>query len=125
MLITAKAAEPQDPDTPKESPEYQAIVACTPQLTDTLALGRLGPTTISEHLFAKGLISSDIHEEMIHSTRLPREKAQQLVFTMTARVKINACYFDAFVAVLKEQGDWTKDIVSTLMDTYFTLAKKA
>ena len=125
FLITAKATEPQDPDTPKESPEYRAIVACTPQLTTTLALGSLGPATISEHLYAKGLIPPHIHEEMIHSARLPREKAQRLVLAMTACVKINACYFDAFIGVLREQGDWTKDIVSILMDTYFTFAKIA
>ena len=91
------------------------MVTCTPQLTTALAND---PLRVSENLLAKGLISSNLHERLIYTTDTPRDKARRLLASVTACVDGNASHFDSFIAVLKEQGDQTRDIVSILMDTY-------
>ena len=94
------------------------MVACTPQLTDALARD---PATISDHLFAKGIIPHNFHSQLLHPNEAPRDKARQLLASVTTCVKTKASNFDILLAVLKEQGDWTKSIVSILTDTYFNI----
>ena len=101
-----------------ESPEYRTLVSCTPQITSALDLEAV---TVGEHLRAKGLLSEDNYEYLIHSSDIPRHKARRLLATLTAQVKANSSKFDQFITVLKEQGDWTKDIVSILMEQYMAI----
>ena len=109
----------KSPDTDdQESPEYKTMVACTPQLTDALARD---PATISDHLFSKGIIPHNIHSQLVHSQDAPHDKARQLLASVTTCVKTRASNFDILLAVLKQQGEWTKAIVSILTDTYFNI----
>ena len=90
------------------------MVACTPRITSTLARD---PETISGHLVAKGLIPYSLHSRLVHSTDTPNDKAHRLSVAITECIQMNAAAFDAFITVLKVQGDWTKKIVDTLMIT--------
>ena len=94
------------------------MITCTPQLTDALARD---PATISDHLFSKGIIPHNFHSQLVHSKDAPRDKARQLLDSMTTCVKIKASNFDMFLAILKEQGDWMKAIVSILTETYSSI----
>ena len=105
----------QDTLDDRESPEYQTIIACTPQLTRILAFD---PTAFSGHLLAKGLIPHCLHSQLVYSTDTPSDKAQRLLVAMTECIQTNTTAFDVFIAVLKNQGDWTKKIVSMLMSIY-------
>ena len=104
----------QDTPDDQESLEYHTVITCTPQLTNALAMD---PVTISGHLLAKGLIPHNLHSRLVHSTD-PREKAQQLLLALTACVRTNASSFDAFISVLKSQGEWCESITSLLITTY-------
>ena len=94
------------------------MVECTPQLTDALARD---PVTISDHLFSKGIIPHDIHSQLVQSQDAPHDKACQLLASVTTCVKTRASNFDILIAVLKQQGEWTKPIVSILIDAYFNI----
>ena len=108
----------QVPSAEPETPEYQTLATCTPQITSALSLD---PVTVGEHLRAKGFLPEDKYEYLLHSTDIPRDKARQLLIVMTAQIKANPSNFDQFITLLKEQGDWTNDIVSILMDTYMKI----
>ena len=108
------------------TPEYQAIVACTPQLIAVLAQG---PIEISEELFANGMISHETYEKMIYSqAEIPRQKSRQLVLKMTKLVKIDASNFDAIIEMLVKPdfSKWTKVAVTALLNerSRFTLSLK-
>ena len=101
-----------------ESPEYRTVIACTPELVDSLALD---PLSVSDHLFASNLISSDTHHQLIHSTDSSRRKARELLSAVTDSVKANPFNFFSFVDVLQKQGDWSKDIFSILMKKFTSI----
>ena len=103
------------PEQSEESPEYQTMTACTPDLTTILALD---PVTISEHLLAKGLIPRTLHSRLVQSGDALHDKAQRLVDTMTTCVQAKASNFTVLIAILKKQGGWTSNIVSILKETY-------
>ena len=105
---------PPDHDD-QESPEYQTMVACTPQLTTALALD---PETISGYLLARGLTPRTLHSRLIQSGDARCDKAQQLVDAMTTCVQVKASNFNLFIAVFEGAGDWTERITSILIDTY-------
>ena len=114
---TGQPLKSQDTDD-QESPEYKTMVACTPQLTDALAID---PTSISGNLFAKGIIPHKLHSRLVQSKDGSHDKACQLLDSVTTCVKTRASNFDILLAVLKQQGEWTKAIVSILTDTYFNI----
>lgn len=97
------------------SPEYKTVVRCTPQLIDALVEGL---QRISENLFAVGLISPDVRDQVLDTVHTRREKTSRLVASITDRVKCTPSDFDKFVSILKEQGAWTNHIVSQLIGTY-------
>ena len=97
------------------SPEYKTMVRCTPQLIDELVQGL---QRVSENLFAVGLISPDVRDQVLDTVHTRREKTSRLVASITDRVKSTPSDFDKFVSILKEQGLWTNHIVSHLISTY-------
>ena len=114
---TGQPLKNQDTDD-QESPEYKTMVACTPQLTDALAID---PASISGNLFSKGIIPHNFHSQLVHSKDTHRDKACQLLESVMTCVKTSASNFDILLDVLKEQGDWMKTISSILTDTYFNI----
>ena len=98
-----------------ESPEYQAMVACTPQLTDALSLA---PAAVSGELLAAGLIPFDLHKQLTNKYTDDTCKAQQLFNAITTCIKTNTSNFKTFITALKKQGDWTKDIIQIVQDMY-------
>lgn len=102
------------------SPEYQTMVRCTTQLTDTIAQA---PKQVAEALFAEGYIAPAILEDMQMETVRPRDKASRLVSSVTDRVKNKPSAFHDFVDLLKKQGPWTKDLVESLNTTYSSFSK--
>ena len=101
-----------------DSPEYQTVIACTPELTDSLTLD---PLSVSDHLFASSLISSDTHHQLIHSTSSSRRKARELLSAVTDSVRANPSHFFLFADALQKQGDWSKVIFSILMDKFISI----
>ena len=117
---TAPPPDNHDSHNDQESPEFQTMIACTADLSNLLAID---PITISEHLMAKGLFPRNTHSQLLHSTDIPINRARQLVEVMTTCVQADASNFDVFIAVLKEQGGWTKKILDTLIKTYSKKSK--
>ena len=88
---------------------------CTSKLTALLKHDLL---EISDHLFAQGLISEDIREQLTLQTVEEQRRASRLVSNLTDRVKTNPSIFKEFVSVLKALGPWTQDIVKDLEEVY-------
>ena len=97
-----------------DSPEYQALMHCTPMIAEALAQEMSRPIKISDQLFEKSLISSDFHKQLLSSSDSPCDK---VVNVMATCVKANPAHLYTLIAILKEQGDWTKSIISTLIGT--------
>ena len=114
------------PPASKESVsvEYRAWMQCTPQITEALALDMSRPIKISDHLFGNSLVCFNFHQQLINSPDSPCDTAQQLVDEITKCIEDNPTNFYKLENVLKEQGNWTRDIVSTLMDTLAKLDGK-
>ena len=78
----------------------------------------MDPVAVSGYLLAEGLIPYNLHNRLVYSTGTPRDKAQQLVATITECIHNNSSAFDVFIAVLKTQGGWTEQLVSMLRSVY-------
>ena len=78
----------------------------------------MDPVTVSGHLLAKGLIPYNLHNRLVYSSGTPHDKAHQLVATVTEIIRTYPSTFDVFIAVLKAQGEWTKQLVSMLTGVY-------
>ena len=96
--------------------EYRAWMQCTWQITEVLALDMSRPIKISDHLFGKCLISFDFHERLINSPDPPCDTAKQLVDEIAKCIKDNSANFYELKEILEEQGNWTREITSSLTD---------
>ena len=91
------------------------MIHCAPQLVDALSNDL---ETVSEDLFAAGLISAGTRNHILHKEQHDHEKASRLVSNITDRVNSSPSDFDKLVSILKEQGPWTDHILSHLIATY-------
>ena len=98
-----------------ETPEYRTMVSCIKELTDTTARGVSG---ISDVLFARSLMSDEIHRKMMDTYLEDHKKASILIKDVSGQIKLNPEKFLVFVDVLKEDGPWTNDIVSHVLKEY-------
>ncbi len=98
-----------------ETPEYKTMVSCIKNLTDTTARGVSG---ISDGLFARSLMSEEIHRKMMDNYLEDHKKASILIKDVSDQIKLNPDKFLVFVDVLKEDGPWTNDIVSHVLKEY-------
>ena len=78
----------------------------------------MDPVAVSGYLLAKELIPYNLHDRLVNSSGTPRDKAQQLVATITGCIHNDSSAFNVFIAVLKAQGGWTKNLVSMLTSVY-------
>ncbi len=98
-----------------ETPEYKTMVSCIKELTDTTARGVSG---ISDGLFARSLMSEEIHRKMMDNYLEDHKKASILIKDVSGQIKLNPETFLVFVDVLKDDGPWTNDIVSHVLKEY-------
>ncbi len=90
------------------------MVSCIKELTDTTARGVSG---ISDGLFAKMIMSEEIHRKMMSNLE-DHKKASILIKDVSGQIKLNPEKFLVFVDVLKKDGPWTNDIVSFVLKKY-------
>ena len=83
-------------------------------IADALTQDMSRPIKISDQLFEKSLISFDCHKQLLSSIDPPCDR---LMNVMATCVKANPAHLYILIAILKEQGDWTKNIISTLIGT--------
>ena len=76
------------------------------------------PTGMAAALHARGLIPSNIREEILFSDTSPKEKATKLIAAVRNRVKIDPKMYHEFMDVLKNEFYYYQDIVKLLNSTY-------
>ncbi len=92
------------------------MVSCTKVLNTSIAHGVSG---INDSLFSRSIISNETHQKvMIISNLTGYGKASTLISDVSDQIKLNPEKFHDFVAALKEEGAWTKDIVSRVLKEY-------
>ena len=84
-------------------------------LTDSIAHGVSG---ISGSLFSLSIISNETYQEMMNTSRTGHNKASILIDDLSNGIKLNPETFHKFVAALKEDGPWTENIVSHVLEAY-------
>ena len=75
----------------------------------------MDPKGVAACLFEKGHIPESLYDNLVHSPDISRDKAMKLLTAVRDRVCVDSSYFDTFISILKEQGDWTNDIVRVLL----------
>lgn len=82
------------------SAEYKAMVLCHDKLVIALSNGVL---SISQKLFANGIISEEINEKTLLPSAIPQEKAAILINNVRKKIEINPTTFSKFVSILSEE----------------------
>ena len=95
------------------SAEYKAMKSCHDKLVKALSNGVL---SISQKLFANGIISEETSEKMLLTSATQQEKATILVNNIRKMIEINPTNFSQFISILSEE-QCTKDIVKILQST--------
>ena len=101
--------------TGTNTPEYLTMVQCTSQLT---TLFKHDLSSISDHLWAQGMMSEDVRGELSESSHTRSFKATLLVNTLTERVKDFPSDYHKFVKIVKKLGPWARDMAEHLDQTY-------
>ncbi len=91
------------------------MVSCTKVLNTAIAHGVSG---ISDSLFSRSIISDETHQKVMIISLTGYDKASTLISDVSDQIKLNPEKFHDFVAALKEEGAWTKDIVSRVLKEY-------
>ena len=101
--------------TGTETAEYLTMVECTTQLT---TLFKHDLSSISDYLWAQGMMSEDIREELSEPSLTRRFKATLLVNTLTERIKDFPVDYHKFVKIVKKLGPWAREMAEHLDWTY-------
>ena len=97
-----------------QSPEWFAMVECHVKLTSALASDLLN---ISGLLFAKKIISSEIHQKMLLSSTTAMEKANCLMGAVRSAAESSPQKFRDFIDVLSRE-QMTEDVAKELASSY-------
>ena len=101
--------------TGTNTPEYLTMVQCTSQLT---TLFKHDLSSISDYLWAQGMMPAYVHGELSESSHTRSFKATLLVNTLTERVKDFPSDYHKFVKIVKKLGPWARDMAEHLDQTY-------
>ena len=96
----------------KRTPEYKVIK----RLFTKLKVAVQGDLIdISDRLFSCGMISADKCTEFKDSERaFPHVRASNLVSTILSKIEMDSRYFEKFISVLNESGDYYRDILEEI-----------
>ena len=97
-----------------DSPEYQAMIECTPLLVMTISQD---PQAICDKMISESLTSRELLSNVRMPTITSDDKARMIVDTMTGKIEHHAQYFDVFIRILQSVGMWTSDLVTSLLKT--------
>ena len=101
--------------TGTDTPEYLTMVQCTAQLT---TLFKHDLSSISDHLWAQGMMSEDIRGELSEPSHTRSFKATCVVDYLTERIKDIPGDYHKFVKIVKKLGPWAKDMAEHLDQTF-------
>ena len=94
------------------SPESQTIQEHFPTLISAIA----SPDTVADHLFAKSIITSAVHEN-VTSSAYRLEKNRKLMSALLSHMVVTPQSFQVFLAILKKQQVY-EDLIKILQSTY-------
>ncbi len=110
MASIKSASESSD-----QSVEYKTMVKCASSILDCI---KASPNSIGTAMFAKGYISEYVRD-IVGSTSVSRvDKAQQLLNTITDRVKTDPPAYHGFVDIIKKEGIWTSCYLDEFQKAY-------
>ncbi len=98
-----------------ETPQSITIRECY-----TVLVGQLKSSieSIGDALYAKGLISQDIHSKVLLASVVPANKAREVFSYLIERVKQDPNAYNGLIAVLTQNGRWTDPVVEKLNATF-------
>ena len=73
--------------------------------------------SLGDALYAKGLISPDIHSKVLLTSIVPANKAREVFSYLIERVKHDPNAYNGFIEVLIQNGRWTEPVVKKLEAT--------
>ena len=101
--------------TGTETAEYLTMVECTTQIT---TLFKHDLSSISDYLWAQGMMSEDIRGELLEPSLTRSFKATLLVNTLTERIRNLPGDYHKFVEIVKMLGPWARDMAEHLDQIY-------
>ncbi len=105
-----------------QSIEYKTIVKCASSILDCI---KSSPNSIGTAMFAEGYISEYVRDSVGDTSVSKVDKAQQLLNTITDRVKTDPLAYNGFVEIIRNEGTWACCYLEQLQKVYEELSLEA
>ena len=110
------------PGSSYQSIEYQTMVKCA---SSNLNCIKSSPNTIGTAMFGEGYISEYVRDIVGSTSVSGVDKAQQLLNTITDRVKTDPLAYNGFVEIIRNEGTWACCYLEQLQKVYEELSLEA
>ena len=94
---------------------YEVLVSCNEKLVSEIAQD---PHKMAGLLFQNHFISGDTNKKINELNQSKNDKARMLVMELQDKVKCFPEKYDKFIDILKEDPEWSEDLLFALQDCY-------